>query len=199
MATTTYEIAPSPLADVLLLVPRPTTAFAPWSSSYGRTDSVFSPTSLAIKASSAHLSLASKSFATQLAHLSSDNPDGRVHLTLEGVDPTAVRIVLDAVHGRGKRVPRSLDVETLAKVAVFVEKWQLGEAVGVYAERWFEKVEVPTQCGRDLLLYASFVFRQARVFEEVTRRVILTGTGALKTLGLPIRDGVSRESKFFCV
>ena len=63
--------------------------------------------------------------------------DGRTHLSLAaGFDPKAVTIALNAVHGRGSKVPKSVDLETLAKIAHFVDRFQLFETVEVYADRW---------------------------------------------------------------
>ncbi len=157
------------------------------------TTTAASESGLRIKASSKHLSLASKYFKSKLQFAdSSAHSDGRVHLPLEGVDPAAVKIVLDAVHGRGRRVPRSVDLETLAKIAVFVDQFQLLDAVEVYAERWIEKLSAPTAYNRDLILwiYVSYVFRQGDLFKEATKVTITQSIEPIRTLGLPIREKI---------
>ncbi|KAH8886461.1 hypothetical protein GQ53DRAFT_750706 [Thozetella sp. PMI_491] len=146
---------------------------------------------LHIKASSRHLSLASKAFRSKL-QFADAKPDGRVHISVDGFDPAAVKIVLDAVHGRGRRVPRSVDLETLAKIAAFVDKFQLFEAVEVYAERWIDGLSAPEAYGRDLILwiYVAYVFHQNDLFAEATKTAITQSTEPIRNLGLPIREKV---------
>ncbi len=218
-----YEVDPE--ADVLLIVPDLAEPFAPWdpvppkpvsapstSSPYaslfsnrllvhsGLTRGVVAAaapeTGLRIKVSSKHLGLASTTLKSRLQFADAPNEaDGRVHLRLEGVDPTAVKIVLDAVHGRGRRVPKSVDVETLAKIAVFVDRFQLHEAVEVYADRWIGQLEqsVPATYNRDLILwiYITYVFRQGDLFKAATKVAITQSTEPIRSLGLPIREKIT--------
>lgn len=115
--------------------------------------SIASAPELRIKVSSQHLILASKPFRNRFKyHPQNDdnnnnnnhhhhNEDGRTHITLSppgAYDPQAVIVVMDILHGRGKKVPRTLpDVETLAKIAVVVDALKVHDAVAVYADRWF--------------------------------------------------------------
>lgn len=217
-----YEVDPE--ADTLLIIPHPSKAFAPWDDSSPSAPaqdasfvyagilrgasrppniyaSIASSPETRIKVSSKHLSLASKHFRNKFHHLERepDEADGRTHVTLAGYDPAAVIIVMDIVHGRGRKVPKTLDLETLSKVAVFVEAFRFFEAVEVYAERWFERLggEVPAEYGRDLVLwiYASYVFRQGEIFKRATRTAVLKSNEPIQTLGLQIRDGVISKSE----
>lgn len=159
------------------------------------------PDETRIKVSSRHLALASAHLRNKFRHLpdgsAAAEADGRWHVTLGGYDAAAVVIVMDVIHGRGRKVPRALDLETLAKVAVFVDTFRCLDAVEVYAERWFLKLEgqVPREYGRDLLLwiYVSYVFRQSEVFQKATKIAVLQSQGPIRTLGLHIRAGVISE------
>ncbi|KAL2125520.1 hypothetical protein VTJ04DRAFT_1885 [Mycothermus thermophilus] len=153
---------------------------------------------LRLKVSLKHLTLASRVFRTKVQYAklgSARQSDGRVHLQLApGFDPTAVSIVMNALHGRGSKVPKTLDLETLANVAVFVDRFQLLDAIDVYAERWISRLEdaVPTAYTRDLIrwIYISHVFRHAEIFKAVTKVAAAQSSGPIPTLGLPIRDKI---------
>lgn len=161
-----------------------------------------------IKVSSKHLSLVSKHFRNKFRYLAGQEDtqaaaDGRFHVTLGGYDPAAVAIVMDIIHGRGRKVPKTVGLEMLAKVAVFVDAFRCFEAVEVYAERWFEKLlgggDVPGgDYGRDsvLWIYASYVFRQSDVFRRATRTAVLDSDGLIRTLGLQVRAGVISKYNF---
>ncbi|KAL2157123.1 hypothetical protein VTH06DRAFT_6411 [Thermothelomyces fergusii] len=90
-------------------------------------------TGLRIKVSSKHLALASRVFKNKLQFSNlraARQSDGRVHLKLaEGFHPSAVSIVINAIHGRGSKVPKKIDLETLVQVAFFVDQFQLLDAV----------------------------------------------------------------------
>lgn len=210
-----YEVDPD--ADTLIIIPTPSKSFAPWEETPPPSDassvyagilrgtsrppntyaSIASAPEVRLKVSSRHLGLASRHFRNKFRY---DNPveaDGRVHVTLGGYDPKAVIVVMDAVHGRGRKVPRSVDLELLAKIAVFVDAFKFHEAVEVYAERWFEGLwgALPTKYGRDLVLwiYASYVFRQQEIFKKASNVAILQSNGPIRSLGLQLRDGLIRE------
>lgn len=206
-----YEVDPD--ADALLIVPPSSQKFAPWDVAtppqHSQVNGIVSKHSTAaaapasrpglrIKVSSKHLALSSKIFKNKLqfgASKAARQSDGRLHLQLaEGFDPKAVSIVLNTVHGRGSKVPKSVDLETLAQIALFVDRFQLFDAVEVYGDRWISKLEgnLPEAYNRDLILwiYVSHVFRNAEVFKAVSRTAVAGSDGPIKTLGLPIREKV---------
>lgn len=158
-----------------------------------------------IKVSSRHLSLASRRLRDKLRHSATADADsaGRTRLVLPADrhhDPAAVVIVMDAVHGRGRKVPRALgSIEALARVAAFVDEFRCLEAVEVYAERWVDGLlsasALPGEYGRDLVLwlYVSYVFRRGDVFALATRTAVLRSDTPLRGLGLNVREGIISE------
>ncbi len=179
-------------------------------------------TELRIKVSSKHLSLASRHFRDQLRWKWSNpiaiQPDGRVHIPLEDLDETAVIIVMNIIHryvqlatsfinetkvitqasSRGSRVPRTLDLETLAKIAVFVDRYKCFDAVEVYVDRWIAKLQarLPTTTDdRSLILWAfvAYTFHQEEIFELATQRAILHSVGPSSVLELPVQLNFIRE------
>ncbi|KAK1752725.1 hypothetical protein QBC47DRAFT_454071 [Echria macrotheca] len=203
-----YEVDPD--ADVLLIVPPTTKPFAPWdepsvngTSEVKSSAALKSSSGLRIKASSRHLSLASRVFRNKLQHASAKTAtqsDGRIHLALAddgSFHPKPVTIVLNAIHGRGSKVPRAVDLETLAQIALFVDRFQVYDAVEVYADRWIAQLEdkLGEAYDRDLVLwvYASYVFRRPDVFRAATKVAVAHSSGPLRTLGLPIREKIIRN------
>ncbi|KAK3335191.1 hypothetical protein B0T19DRAFT_470503 [Cercophora scortea] len=190
--TPLYEIAPE--ADLLLIIP----PYTPPSPSGG------APTQgLRLKLSSAHLSLASRAFRTKLQQKHSKQSDNRTHLSLPATgefDPRAVTIVMNALHGRGSKVPRTLEggVEILASIAKVVETFGVLEAVAVYADRWIDGLVakgLPREFGREAVLwvYATRVFRRAEVFREITAVVAAGAVGVVDGFGFALGEKVVRD------
>ncbi|KAH7350765.1 hypothetical protein BKA65DRAFT_498940 [Rhexocercosporidium sp. MPI-PUGE-AT-0058] len=79
--------------------------------------------------STKHMSLASPVFKTILSHGFAKGEalqnNGEAEIPLPNDDPTTFTVLLDVIHGRGRRVPRDLDLKTLALVQVAVDKYQL--------------------------------------------------------------------------
>ncbi len=207
-----YEVDPD--ADALLIVPTSNQPFAPWEDPFQvnginglhkKKTHAAAPASrpgLRIKVSSKHLALASRVFRNKLQFGSTKatrQSDGRVHLKLaEGFDPKAVSIVVNAVHGRGSQVPKAVDLETLAQIAVVVDRLQLLDAVDVYADRWISKLEGRIQdvYDRDLVLwiFISHVFRRSDIFKAVSKTAAAQAQGPIQTLNLPIREKIISQS-----
>jgi len=153
---------------------------------------------LQIRASSKHLILASDIFKNKLRHFSkstSVRPDGRIHLyTSQRFDPRAAAIALNAVHAKSFKVPKAVDLETLAQIALFTDKFQLVEPVSVYADRWASKLrsQIPATYNRDLVLwiYISHIFRQAEPFKVATRVAAIESTAPITNLRLPLHEQI---------
>jgi hypothetical protein len=162
-----------------------------------------SPPSVHFKVSSKHLSLASRRFKKMLSgdwgEAKTIYEDGCRHVTLDdGFDSDAVKLLLDIIHGQTSKVPRSLDLEMLAKVSVLVDDFECYEAVGVFVDIWLDHlpISLPAEYNRDLVLWmlVSSVFRKSKLFESTTRTAIMHSTEPIQTLGLPVRDIIVGKS-----
>ncbi|KAM7184756.1 hypothetical protein V8F33_012802 [Rhypophila sp. PSN 637] len=189
--TSLYEVDHD--ADVLLIVP-PFTPSSSKSTTLG----------LRLKISSKHLTLSSKPFKNKLQFRKSSQiqSDGRVHISLTpGFDPKAVTVVLNAVHGRGSKVPKNVDLNTLAKIAFFVDKFQFYESLEIYADRWITALWKSSSSSVDELseqaltqwIYISYIFKQAEIFKQTTRQIALVASGPINTHGLPIREKIIKH------
>lgn len=212
--TPIYEVDPD--ADVLLIVPGPpsTQALAPQDGlgirlngpndqDKARNLTSAAQSGLRIKVSSRHLALASRVFQNKLqfgAGKGVRQSDGRVHLKLaEEFDPKAVSIVMNIIHSRGSKVPKTVDLETLAQTALVVDRFQLYDAVEVYAERWISNLESshPDTVDHDPIpwIYISHIFRHAAIFKAATKLAAAQSTGPIPTYGLPIREKIIRKPR----
>ncbi|KAI1486584.1 hypothetical protein F5X96DRAFT_654325 [Biscogniauxia mediterranea] len=157
---------------------------------------------LRMKASSSHLALASQRFGRMLKNAWPDlavihEEDGLRHWETEAVDLAAFEIVMDIIHGQNRRVPRAVDLEMLAKVAVIVDDLQCREAVEIFADMWLSKLEesAPPQglsYSRDLVLwiFIASVFSYDEIFKSCTYTAIMETTGPISSLELPIRGKI---------
>lgn len=216
-----YEVDPD--GDLKIILSIPTNSFAQWKDegqepslddSSANTDDVEDvhltteggalgitpsrPIELRLKVSSKHLTLASRRFKVMLSgnwlEARIVHPDGCRHVNMEGFDPTALKILMNILHGRTRKVPRSIELELLAKIAVLVDDLECYEEVEVFSDLWIRELEhsIPDELGRDLVLWIliSVVFRQLRLFQITTRTAILWSTGPIESLGLPIPQTV---------
>ncbi|KAM0812639.1 hypothetical protein AB5N19_12630 [Seiridium cardinale] len=146
-----------------------------------------------MKLSSKHLVLASNYFRKMFVGpwKESISSSGKCHtVDATGWDTEAMLILMNIIHGRARKVPRSIDLEMLAKIATLVDYYDCHEVVILYAECWIRELdtELPNDYGRDLVLWLwiSWVFGREIIFETMTRIATLECRGPLQTLGLPI-------------
>ncbi|KAI1847290.1 hypothetical protein JX265_013989 [Neoarthrinium moseri] len=143
--------------------------------------------------SSAHLILASLHFEKMLTgswQESTLRSDGQYHIRTEDWDAVALLILMHIIHGRTRGVPRAVDLEMLAKIAVLVDYYECHETVEIIVHVWLAELKwkMPQEYGRDLVLwrFVSWVFSEADLFEHLTEIALKTMTGTLSTISLPI-------------
>lgn len=128
--------------------------------------------------SSKHLMLASPVFKAMLQHNNFKEGDtlrssGQAKVPLPDDDPTALKILLDIVHGRVRAVPRQVTLKVMTELSVLVDKYQMLEVVELYVEVWMNtlKTSVPMFFTADLLawLSISWVFGLADIFKQISR------------------------------
>ncbi|KAH7176960.1 hypothetical protein EDB81DRAFT_707713 [Dactylonectria macrodidyma] len=153
------------------------------------------PVEIRMQLSSRHLILASPFFRKMLGGPWQEGTSGSVKLreiTASGWDEEALVIVLDAIHGHHRDVPKSLDLETLAKIAVIVDYYGCTEAMEPYVRPWIlDEHKTLTQfCGPDCLLWlcVSWVFSQPRIFEAMSELIVKHTEGPIDVPNLPIGE-----------
>ncbi|GKT51229.1 uncharacterized protein ColSpa_11410 [Colletotrichum spaethianum] len=144
--------------------------------------------------SSRHLILASRYFNAKLNGTwkeATPHPiDKRYHLEASDWDPDALLIMMQVIHGRMRSVPRRVDCEMLAKIAVLVDYYDCHEAMEVICSIWIDalKDQLPSECSRELVLWIliTHIFQRDDIFPQVTKTAVLESQGPIPTMDLPI-------------
>ncbi|EWG55228.1 hypothetical protein FVEG_17477 [Fusarium verticillioides 7600] len=116
-------------------------------------------------------------------------------LTANDWDSKAFLLLMRILHHKAQEVPRTLELETLAKVAVLVDYYGCHEAVELWAETWISNIDeemAESFYSRELLLKLTicWVFSDRKRFRSLTSVAVRTSRGPIPTLGLPIPDQI---------
>lgn len=156
------------------------------------------------RVSSRHLTLASERFEHMLAEENwkegkRNDDDGLYHVFAEDWDSEALLVLLDVLHHRNRRVPRTVSLGMLAKLAVLIDYYSCAEALESFTERWVKHLKetspIPSCVCRDLLLWMciAWVLQLGDEFLQTTTVAIRRENEDLPTLGLPIVPCVSKS------
>lgn len=153
------------------------------------------------KVSSRHLVLASEYFNSRLKSCWSEGEALRkkrnVELEITDANPEAVLILLNAIHGHLRRVPKVVNLNLLVELAVLVDYFQCHEILDLFSDLWVEALRssVPSDYTNDVprWIFISWVFRKADIFKQVTEVAQHQVTGELCTLQLPIPAALKSE------
>lgn len=113
-------------------------------------------------------------------------------------DEEALTILMDIIHGHGERIPRSMSLELLAKIAVLVDYYKCHKIVKFYSDTWIEgtlgrgETNLPQRYSRDLILFLfiACIFAQHKIFKDLTLILVRKIRGPVRTLGLAFPDGL---------
>ena len=112
-------------------------------------------------------------------------------------DPEAFIDVMNVIHGRNRLVPRTVDLELLAKIAVITDYLKCHESMEIFSALWMVSLEdsLPETYSRDLVLWImiSSIFRNKVVFRSATRTAILRSGEEVPCVGIPIHEDIIRE------
>lgn len=147
-----------------------------------------------IRVSSRHLALASPVFKNMFSGNWTEGYEirykGNTDIVMDMWDFDATLIIMNIIHGYAPRVPRKVDLDTLAKVAVIVDYYQCHAVVEVFADMWvnYLKVDMPKSFGKMVLQWIciSWVFRKPAEFLAATRVALVESPGVVQSYGLPI-------------
>ncbi|RGP62440.1 hypothetical protein FSPOR_9287 [Fusarium sporotrichioides] len=107
-----------------------------------------------------------------------------------GWDAEAFLILMNVLHHKTYKVPQTINLETLTKIATLVDYYDCNDAVSIWVEKWISNLSLgdPEYYSRELLLRLTVarVFRDNKAFRALTRVAIERSRGPIHTLGLPI-------------
>lgn len=156
--------------------------------------------SIHYEVSSRHLILASSRFRTMLSgekwQEGIRGKDDLFTITTEDWDGNAFCILMNVLHLRNRSVPRTIDLDMLAKIAIMVDYYECHEAVEIMTNIWIDHVisvtPVPKTYGRDLLLWLciAWIFRKHDTFRAATLITLQHSDEQIRDLGLPIPQSI---------
>lgn len=149
-----------------------------------------------IQVSAKHLMLASPVFKAMLTGSWKERipfsqlQKGSIEITAESWDVDAFLILLRIIHCQFTHIPRKLDLEMLAKVAVIADYYECKEAVQFFSDIWIEALGGVNlkEYSRDLILWLwiAWTFQLSSQFKTVSSIAMSHNSGFISNLGLPI-------------
>ncbi|KAK5991237.1 Nicotinate-nucleotide pyrophosphorylase [Cladobotryum mycophilum] len=137
------------------------------------------PVIVGFRVSSKHLSLASPVFQKMLSGPWKEGAQTTQKtrcITTSEWDAEALLILLDIIHGHHRDVPKSLDIETLGRIAILVDYYQCHEIIEIFGNMWLNNLngKLPTSIREDLMtwLFVSSVFSCSDVFEKISELAV---------------------------
>lgn len=131
--------------------------------------------------SSSHLKLASKMFRSMLQpHFVEGQAlrdSGNVTILLFDDDTAALNVVMKIVHAQSKDLPTEMDSKLLAQVATIVDKYQLQDCVGYFAQEWIKRLTLVQKISSNKAelqsyLCIAWVFKAQSLFAQTTLHAI---------------------------
>jgi hypothetical protein len=139
-------------------------------------------TDVHMRVSSKHLILASPTFRSMLGPSFEEGQrlrtDGSTDIALGDDDPDAFEILLNIIHGLTRKVPRSVALDLLAKLASLVDYYQMHEAVELFSDTWINNLMeegLPKSYSSEAIrwLLITWVFHKPVEFKAVSRVIEL--------------------------
>jgi len=139
-------------------------------------------TDVHMRVSSKHLILASPTFRSMLGPNFEEGQrlriEGSTDIALGDDDPDAFEILLNIIHGLTRRVPRSVSLDMLTKIAVLVNYYQMHEVVELFSDTWINTLAregLPQSYSTETIkwLLISWVFHKPMEFQAVSRVIEL--------------------------
>lgn len=145
------------------------------------------PAEVRFQVSAKHMMLASPEFKRRLGpskETSDPQKKGLNDVVVEDWDTKSLLILLNILHCRHRELPREMNVEQLAKIAVLIDHYECHESVEVFTDMWAKSIEdTPLNASlRELILrmLIAWVFRRRDEWNYVHAQV-------MKMIGMPIK------------
>ncbi|GFF37903.1 hypothetical protein IFM58399_05056 [Aspergillus lentulus] len=163
-----------------------------------REEGHFESSLIGMRVSSRHLALASPVFSRMFNgnwHEAREiRSEGIAVIIMDIWDVDITLIIMNIMHGYAPKVPRKVDLDTLAKIAVMVDYYQCRGVVEVFADIWIDelKADMPKTFGKAVFQWIciAWVFRKQTEFFAATRVALVESPGVVHAYGLPIPNRV---------
>lgn len=145
--------------------------------------------------SSRHLCLASPVFSAMLCggwKESAGSVESQSSYKIGATDwnTEAFLLLMNIIHGHHRKVPRFVDLDTLAQLSILVDYYKCHEITEFFAHLWMDELSfaLPTSYGRESVIWlsVSWVFSKADIFEKMTELALKESEKPLETMCLPL-------------
>jgi len=156
--------------------------------------------------SSRHMMLASRHFEAILSGEFNEamtlKSTGHVTISLQD-DLESMIILLNIIHGAGRKVPRQVSLEVLSKLAILVSKFDMLPTIEFFSDTWIDNLQregLPKSYDENVLplVFVFWVFDRPAEFKNMTRLAQQESTEELEddAKDIPIQHNIISESKF---
>ncbi|GFF55513.1 hypothetical protein CNMCM6936_005639 [Aspergillus lentulus] len=115
---------------------------------------------------------------------------GSVEITTEGWDVEAFLILLRILHCQHHKLPKRVNLELAAKIAVLADYYECNDLVGFIRDAWINclREELPDMYSRNLILWLwiSWYFNMPMKFKKATSIAMSQSKDEINALELPI-------------
>ena len=162
------------------------------------------------RVSSRHLILASRTFRKMLEGGWSESSfapaqSGRRQIQTSGWDAAALAIVLDAIHGRYRELPKYMNLGLLTRIATIIDYYEFHETLQPISDFWVATLRVSCQVPTNycqstfMWLYISWVFSEKEVASPISKMFLEQSDGFSKvdSFDLPVGGIIGRLHQQF--
>ncbi|GFF90472.1 hypothetical protein IFM47457_08500 [Aspergillus lentulus] len=151
-------------------------------------DGIPSKVDVRIQVSAKHLMLASPVFKKALRQM--ERRFNLFEITTEGWDVEAFLILLRILHCQHHKLPKRVNLELAAKIAVLADYYECNDLVGFIRDAWINclREELPDMYSRNLILWLwiSWYFNMPMKFKKATSIAMSQSKDEINALELPI-------------
>jgi hypothetical protein len=124
-----------------------------------------------------------------------------------GFDPTAMAVVLYAIHGRTEHIPETIEFENLLDIATICDYYDCAVAMTPWIKTWMQSLEkFALVSGYEAWLFVAYVFGNEEMFGKITKAFIRNGVitedgefgvminGKVRKMHSHLPEGITRKS-----
>lgn len=129
-------------------------------------------------------------FSGQFSESMASTQDGMYPIRAQGFHRQAMEHVMNVIHIRTRNIPKKVDLEILAHIAVLVDYYAMKETVSFHTEVWAKAVarkKFPDMYDRALVLrtFVAKTFGDYKNFKRGAEIIVRNSTGSIPDLGIP--------------
>lgn len=100
----------------------------------------------------------------------------------------ALLLLMNIFHGHHRKLPHDIHLDIMTHFSVLVDYYKCHEITEVFAHLWIDRLKPYLTASYQYMpmIFVSWVFSNAAVFEQMTELAIKESEGPLQTMSLPL-------------